>query len=75
MFCHINRYWEKTSSLENLRSWLPDDPFLISVDESSKDGDDGIITVLCGKLTCEFGVKTYRYAGYRERRAVAYSTV
>ena len=72
MLCHINRYWEKTSSLGNLKNWLSDDPSVVSVDETNKDYHDGIITVLCGKLKCEFGVKTYRYAGYTERRAASY---
>ena len=64
--------------MENLNSWLPDNDSVISVDEASKDGKDGTITVQCGSLQCTFGVKTYRYAdhGHRQKHeAAAYTTV
>ena len=76
--CSVNRYWKKTSSLENLNYWLPDNDSVISVDEASKDGKDGTITVQCGSLQCTFAVKTYHYAGHGHRQqheAAAYTTV
>ena len=66
MFYVIIRYWEKTSSLENLKNWLPNDDSVISVDLTSRYDGDGAITVLCGNLQCTFGVKTYRHVGYPE---------
>ena len=74
----VNRYWKETSSFDNLTNWLPDNDSVISVDETSKDGNDGTITVLCGNLRCTFGVKTYRYAGHGHRqqhKAASYTTV
>ena len=44
-------------------------------DHRDEDDRDGTITVLCGNLTCKFGVKTYRYAGYSEHQYFAHSAV
>ena len=83
MVYHINRYWEKTSSYEQIKRWFSTSEFVIAEDDTSEGADlcdednrDGIITVLCGNLNCRFAVKTYRYVGYHEaQRSYAYSTV
>ena len=69
---HVNRFWEKTSSYEQLKNWLSNNDSVIFYEQTVDEGDyneddhDGTIDVLCGNVNCKFGIKTYRYVGYSE---------
>ena len=80
MLCDADRYWKPSSSLlEQLKNWLSDHSVISVIDDENESDESeyhhGAITVLCGDLMCKFGLKTFCYAGYQQRKTYAFTPV